>query len=157
MGRITDEELERIKREADLEALVTGKGVRLMERGGDLVGLCPFHDDHEPSLVLDLAKNLWHCFGACGTGGSAIDWVMKTEGVSFRHAVELLRHGREKGNDGKSSAIVRNRTVPLLQSPVDMQADDRELLDQVVSYYHERLMTTPSALSYLEKRGIRDE
>ena len=36
-------------------------------------------------------KNLWHCLGACQAGGSAIDWVMRAEGVSFRLAVELLR------------------------------------------------------------------
>ena len=38
------------------------------------------------------AKNLWHCFG-CGAAGGPIDWVMKKTGVSFRHAVELLRDG----------------------------------------------------------------
>ena len=37
------------------------------------------------------SKNLWHCLGACQQGGSVIDWVMKVEGVSFRHAVERLR------------------------------------------------------------------
>jgi DNA primase len=53
--------------------------------------LCPFHDDREPSLVVSPKKNLWHCLGACQAGGTVIDWVMKAEGVSFRHAVELLR------------------------------------------------------------------
>jgi DNA primase len=38
-------------------------------------------------------KNLWHCLGACQAGGSVIDWVMRAEGVSFRHAVELLKEG----------------------------------------------------------------
>ena len=46
---------------------------------------------HCPSLVISPQKNLWHCLGACQTGGSVIDWVMRAEGVSFRHAVELLR------------------------------------------------------------------
>ena len=55
------------------------------------MGLCPFHDDHAPSLVVTPENNLWHCLGACNVGGSTIDWVMKTQGVSFRHAVELLR------------------------------------------------------------------
>jgi DNA primase len=44
-----------------------------------------------PSLVVSPKTNLWHCLGKCSIGGSAIDWVMKTQGVSFRHAVELLK------------------------------------------------------------------
>ncbi|MBO0707427.1 MAG: hypothetical protein J2P44_03615 [Candidatus Dormibacteraeota bacterium] len=91
MGRIPEAEIERLKREVSLERLVEAKGVRLQRRGADLVGCCPFHDDREPSLVASPKNNLWHCLGECQAGGSVIDWVMRTEGVSFRHAVELLR------------------------------------------------------------------
>ena len=64
-----------------------------MKRAGkDFVGRCPFHEDDTASLVVTPAKNLWHCFGS-GAGGGPIDWVMKKNGVSFRHAVELLREG----------------------------------------------------------------
>jgi DNA primase len=90
MARIPEEELERLKREVSVERLVATRGVELKAHGSNLIGLCPFHDDREPSLVITAAKNLWHCLGACQTGGSVIDWVMKAEGVSFRHAVELL-------------------------------------------------------------------
>ena len=69
------------------------KGVKLKKHGENLLGLCPFHDDREPSLVITPEKNLWHCLGACQTGGTVIDWVMRAEGVRFRHAVELLREG----------------------------------------------------------------
>jgi DNA primase len=82
MPRIPDELLERIKAEVSLERLAERRGVELKRHGADLVGLCPFHEDHEPSLVLSPAKNLWHCLGACQTGGTAIDWVMKAEGCS---------------------------------------------------------------------------
>ena len=63
------------------------------EAGADLVERCPFHDDRTPSLVVTPGKNLWHCLGACQAGGSVVDWAMRAEGVSFRHAVELLRDG----------------------------------------------------------------
>ena len=53
------------------------------------MGLCPFHDDREPSLVISPEKNLWHCLGACQAGGTVIDWVMRAEGISFRHAVGI--------------------------------------------------------------------
>ncbi len=94
MARIADEEVGRLKREVPLEALVAASGVELKKAGADLVGCCPFHDDREPSLVVSPAKNLWHCLGACQAGGSTIDWVMRSQGVSFRHAVELLRAGQ---------------------------------------------------------------
>src|SRR3984885_3182438 len=91
MPRIPDETIERLKREISLERLAEARGIKLARHGADLIGLCPFHDDHEPSLIISPKKNLWHCLGACQAGGTVIDWVMKSEGVSFRHAVELLR------------------------------------------------------------------
>ena len=91
MARIPEEEIERLKSQISLERLALAKGVKLKKHGENLLGLCPFHDDHEPSLVITPDKNLWHCLGACQTGGTVIDWVMRAEGVRFRHAVELLR------------------------------------------------------------------
>ena len=80
MARIADQEVERLKKEVALEALVAASGVELKKAGSDLVGRCPFHDDREPSLVVSPAKNLWHCLGACQAGGSVLDWVMRSRG-----------------------------------------------------------------------------
>ena len=93
MARIPESEIERLKQEISLQRLVEARGVALKKHGSDLIGKCPFHEDNEPSLVITPEKNLWHCLGACQTGGTVIDWVMKVEGVSFRHAAELLREG----------------------------------------------------------------
>ena len=87
----SEEEIQRLKSEVSLERLATAAGVELKQHGKDLLGRCPFHDDREPSLVITPEKNLWHCLGECQTGGTVIDWVMRAEGVSFRHAVELLQ------------------------------------------------------------------
>jgi DNA primase len=65
MARLPDSEIERIKHETDVVALVQAAGVELRRHGADLVGRCPFHDDHGPSLVVTPGKNLWHCLGAC--------------------------------------------------------------------------------------------
>ena len=89
--RIPEEEIELIKREVDLVALVRAQGVELKRQGKDLKGHCPFHNDKNASLIISPHKNLWHCMGACQKGGTVIDWVMEAENVSFRHAVELLR------------------------------------------------------------------
>ncbi|MCU7860307.1 MAG: hypothetical protein KZQ86_10880, partial [Candidatus Thiodiazotropha sp. (ex Lucinoma kastoroae)] len=76
MARIPAEQIERLKQEVSLVRLVEGQGIALKQHGKDYLGLCPFHDDKEPSLVISPEKNLWHCLGACQTGGSVIDWVM---------------------------------------------------------------------------------
>jgi len=65
--------------------------VKLERHGADLLGLCPFRDDHQPSLVIRPSESLWHCLGACQAGGSVIDWAMRAEGVSFRHSAQVLR------------------------------------------------------------------
>ena len=104
-------------------------------------------------------KNLWHCLGACQTGGTAIDWVMRAEGVSFRHAVELLQ------NDALPLAAATSNTTPppkqstvkKLAMPLEREADDARLLGQVIEYYHQTLLQNPEALDYLQLRGIGSE
>jgi len=152
VARIPDEEIERLKTEVSLERLVEGSGVVLRAHGADRLGLCPFHDDHEPSLVVSSKKNLWHCLGACGSGGSVIDWVMRTEGVSFRHAVELLRDGRASSD--VSDRVAARSSVTKLPSPLDRSAGDAELLGQVVEFYHQALLESPEALAYLRSRRV---
>lgn len=153
MARIPDHEIERLKAEVSLVRLVESSGVELKRAGKDYLGRCPFHDDKTPSLVVSEGKNLWHCLGACQTGGTVIDWVMKLQGVSFRHAVELLR------NDSPLAAPaqpVKHSTVRKLPAPVAPDADDAALLRQVIDYYHDTLKQGPEALDYLEARGLRD-
>ena len=153
MARIPDEVLEQLKKEVDLAELVVRSGVALKKAGKDLVGCCPFHDDDTPSLVVTPAKGLWHCMGACQVGGSAIDWVIRTQGVSFRHAVELLRSKEIPTLD--NGTVVRS-TVRRLRSPVASDGADAEVLAQVVAYYHATLQESPEALEYVRRRKIDD-
>jgi DNA primase len=146
MARIPDEELERLKAQVSVERLVEGSGVALKAAGKDLLGRCPFHEDREASLVVTPSKNLWHCFG-CQIGGGPIDWLMKAKGVSFRHAVELLREGTLA-----MPAVSRGR-IRVLPPPVRLDADDQALLAQAIDYYHERLKQTPEALAYLNSNS----
>lgn len=152
MARIPESEIERLKREISVERLAEERGVKLKRHGADLIGLCPFHDDHEPSLVITPSKNLWNCLGACRRGGDVIAWVMHSEGVSFRHAVELLREDSPLATNTRPG--VQRSTVPKLPAPVERSADDHALLQQVVSFYHETLKQSPDALKYLAARGL---
>ena len=155
MARIPEAELARLKQEVSLQRLVEAKGVTLSRHGGaDLIGLCPFHNDTSPSLVVSPDKNLWHCLGACQTGGSVIDWVMKAEGVSFRHAIELLR-ADAPSLAASGGRLVKQSTVRKLAPVLTHDADDQASLRQVVDYYHATLKESPEALAYLDKRGLR--
>ena len=149
MARFADEVIERIKAEVSLVRLAESQGHQLTKHGKDLALCCPFHADKTPSCIISPASNLFNCFG-CGAGGSVIDWVMKTQGVSFRHAVELLK------NDVAAEVAPRTKTVPKLAAPVSLEASDQTLLREVVDYYHSTLLQAPEALAYLEKRGLHD-
>ena len=109
--------------------------------------LCPFHDEDTASCVITPAKNLFNCFG-CGSGGTIVDWVMKRRGVSFPHAIEILR----TGSSGPVSDRVQGvqHIEPIMPMDVSVQTALREVMD----YYHDCLHQTPEALAFLEKRGL---
>ena len=154
MARVPDEEIERLKKAVSVERLAEARGVKLRRHGADLLGLCPFHDDREPSLVVTPKKNLWHCLGACQAGGSAIDWVMRAEGVSFRHAVELLRKDFPSLVAAMAEAERPAKSAPKLPKVLARDATDEELLMRVMDYYHATLAESPEALAYLAARGL---
>lgn len=161
MAMIPEGEIDRIKQTADLAAVIRARGVDLKSSGGDLVGRCPFHDDQSPSLRVTPGKGLWRCMSsACGATGNVIQFVQRFDGVSFRHAYELLKGGGAAAFTGAPTGQpVKKGTVPRLASPLAADADDQAALRQVLDYYHERLRTNenPLALAYLQKRGITAE
>jgi DNA primase catalytic core len=157
MPRIPEEQIERIKKETDLAALVRSRGIELKKHGErNLIGLCPFHDDHDPSFVVTPAKGLFHCLG-CGAAGNAIQFVEKFDKISFRHAFELLAEGGTVAFSSPGYAVKSRSDVRRLENPFDPEASDADLMEQVVEYYHERLLKSPAALEYLEQRGLKDE
>jgi len=155
MAMIPDDEIERIKRETDLAAVVRSRGVALKPAGGDLLGLCPFHADENPSLHVTPAKRLWRCV-SCQATGNVIQFVQRFDGVSFRHAYELLKNGAAF-TGAPTCQPVKKATVPKLPAPVTTDGDDQAALRQVLGYYHERLKENPDALAYLKKRGLTAE
>ena len=88
-GRIRDEDVALVKERADL-ADVIGDVVTLRPAGGgNLKGLCPFHDEKSPSLSVRPTVGSWHCFG-CQEGGDVLSFLMKIDHLSFAEAVERL-------------------------------------------------------------------
>jgi DNA primase len=147
---IAKEELERLKADASLRRLIESQGHELVRRGKDWVMRCVFHEDATPSLVITESKNLYHCFG-CGAGGSVLDWVMKTQGVSLPHAVQLLKHGAPLDGDRVGVAHSSARPLPSLAEDV---SDDQVLLARVADYYHATLKESSQGQAYLAGRGL---
>ena len=148
MARIPQDQLDRLKRDTDLVALARSRGVPLESKGSDFLGLCPFHEETEPSFRINPAKNLFHCFG-CDAKGSVIDFIMRLNGVSFRHAVEILR--KDLPGAPSPSTPTNTKPTPALITP---EAGDDDLRLQVADHYHQTLLESPEATAYLEKRGL---
>ena len=89
MARFTDSQLNKLKTDISLVRLIQSQGYELKQQGKEYMMCCPFHDDKTPSLKVSVEKNVFNCFG-CEASGTIIDWVMKTQNVSFRHACEIL-------------------------------------------------------------------
>lgn len=158
MARIPQEEIDRIKREVSVADLVRARGIELCGHGENLIGLCPFHDDREPSLVITPAKNLWNCLGACNAGGDVIRWVERSEHVPFVRAVELLHRGYPHFSDAVKRGP-RTEAIARPACPISVEMSDRELTAAVIDYYAKRLNRTdaPEAVRYLDQRGIWNE
>ena len=172
MARIPESEINRLKQEVSVQRLAEAQGIALKRHGADLLGLCPFHDDKEPSLVISPKKNLWHCLGACNEGGDVIQWTMKRQGISFRHAVALLQEddpalassvakpvtgALPPGAPAYSPSMdIKRNTTCKHSTPLAADPDDQAQLNRVIDYYHETLKTSQEALAYLEKRGLND-
>jgi DNA primase catalytic core len=152
MARFDDHEIETLKKNISLLRLAETQGHELKKEGKDYVMCCPFHEEETASMKITPSNNLFHCFG-CGEGGSVIDWVMKTQGVSFRHAVELLRTDSSLVAEPLKA---KNATVRKLTSPLSEDADKQTALQQVIAFYHDTLKQSPDAQDYLRARGLDD-
>ncbi|ENB7997335.1 toprim domain-containing protein [Escherichia coli] len=148
MARIPEAELQHLKAAVSLVAVVQAQGRQLVKKGKDFTTLCPFHDEKTPSCVISPEKNLYHCFG-CNAGGSVLNWVMQTEKLSLRKAVERL-----KAELGDNPAVVPLVTKDEPEIFAEDEAGRQQLLSRVVEFYHHTLLNAPEAVAYLEKRRL---
>ncbi len=144
-------EKDRIKSQTDIVSVITSYGISLEKKGSSFMGLCPFHEDKNPSLSVDQSKGLFHCFG-CGAGGDIFDFVMKHQGVEFREALSILKGSGDtnlKSKEAKPSKTITEKkdSSVIAKSPLGG-------LEDVADYYHRQLSSYPEATAYLKKRGI---
>jgi len=132
--------IDKIRKKADIVELIS-RYVNLKQSGNSYKGVCPFHEDNDPSLTVDPDKKLWHCFG-CGAGGDVFNFLMKIENLSFPDAVrELAGEVGVKVPDQGGSSGGGNLTA---------------LMNEVNDYFHANLIKRGvgnKARKYLKNRG----
>jgi len=100
-------EKDQVKKQIDIISLFEYFGTHLEKKGKSHTGLCPFHDDKNPSLSVDAEKGLYNCFG-CGESGDAIDLVKAVKGFSFTESLAFLKEYAGSGNNKTVRAIEAN-------------------------------------------------
>lgn len=138
------EDIDRVRERTDLVELAS-EVTRVKRSGRSVMAVCPFHSEKTPSLSIDPARGLFHCFG-CGKSGDIFGWIQETQGLGFSDALELL---------------ARRASVTLTKDPDAAKRRDRrerlvDAVEQTVSFYNERLRTGDDAghaRSYLRSRG----
>jgi len=150
MPRISEEEINRVRSKADI-AEVIGKYLPLVKRGRNYAAVCPFHNDHDPSLYISTDKQIYKCF-VCNAGGNVFTFVQNYEKVSFPEAVikvaelvnEPLSYSRDAFVNEKYDAKTQNY-FKIFNEAIDF-----------LSYQLYSEMATEQ-LSYLYQRGYSDE
>lgn len=130
-------------------AEVVSRRVKLTRKGHEHLGLCPFHKEKTPSFTLNEEKGFYHCFG-CGAHGSAFDFVMQTEGLSFPEAVERLA-----GDAGMEVPV----DTPQERERALRNQSLYDVMEQAAAVYEKTLRMPEGrpALNYLKGRGLGDE
>jgi DNA primase catalytic core len=140
--------IQAIKNQTDLVKYLQSRGLRLKKSGREYIGLCPFHDDHNPSFSVNPSVNLWHCF-ACDIGGDVIKFVELYDKVSFNEAIEILGGkaypSAEGGQAGKAGPDVHGGASGRLA-----------LLKQVFDFYRRTFSEDKRGVEYLQSRGLSD-
>lgn len=147
MAYIKDEEINDIRSHADIVDIISDY-LPVTQKGKNFVTVCPFHDDHSPSLVISRERQIFNCF-TCRTGGNVFSFIMKYENVGFLEAVKTV-----------ANKIGYNLKLDNFTDFTDSKyKEDYEIMDFASKYYMNNIMTTSgeNARKYLSNRGITEE
>lgn len=147
MAVITNEEINNIRSKANIVDII-GSYLPLTQRGRNYLCVCPFHDDHSPSMSVSEEKQIYKCF-ACGNTGNVFTFVENYEDVSFLDAVMIVA---EKCGISIDKSLIKNNKVV-------SNKEEFEIMNLAEKFYQNNLKTEfgTTALDYLNKRGISEE
>ena len=140
--------LDELRSRISLSGLI-GRTVKLVRRGREYTGLCPFHHEKTPSFYVVEDKSFFHCFG-CGAHGDAIGFVMRNDNLDFIEAIEKLA--------GEAGLAVP-RATPQERERAQQQKTLLEALEAAAAFYEARLASPAGARArnYLRERGLDTE
>ena len=128
---------------------VVGRQVKLVRRGREHTGCCPFHNEKTPSFTVNDVKGFYHCFG-CGAHGSVYDFIINSQGMTFIEAVEML---------AAETGVEVPKPSPEAQEAQKMRSTLYEVMELAAKWYAEQLHTMGGkfALDYVKGRGLSDQ
>ena len=143
MAYIKDEELNAIREQADIVDIISDY-LSLKQRGKNFLAVCPFHDDHSPSLVVSRERQMFNCF-TCRTGGNVFTFIMKYENVSFVEAVKIV-----------ADKIGYNLNISDYTDYTTANKEDYDIMEFAKKFYLNNIFTEKgiAARKYLQDRGI---
>lgn len=136
-------DIDRVRESVDLVDLIS-EVTKVKKSGRTFMAICPFHEEKTPSMSVDRARGLYHCFG-CGKGGDLFSFVQETQGLNFADSLEML---------------ARKAGVTLARDPGEAKRRGRrgaavDAIRQAIEVYHTRLKKDPDAgpaRAYLRSR-----
>ena len=118
---------------------VVGRRVQLNKKGSNYWGVCPFHDDHKPSMAVNQDKQFYYCF-VCQASGNSINFLRDYENLDFTDAVETL-------------ASSLGLDIPYEKTEIQDE-NDYSILDEAVKVFEAKLKESKKAINYLKSRNI---
>lgn len=149
MIRYSDEIIDEVRQSSDIVNIIS-QYVALKRKGRNYFGVCPFHNEKNPSFSVSPDKQIFHCFG-CGVGGNVYTFLTKIEGIGFKEALEML-------------AEKQNIQLPILDTSVDNALEDLKakvfkVNEFTADFYHQNLYkaTAKPAQEYVKQRKLNNE
>ncbi len=142
--------VEEIRSRSDIVDVISGY-IKLQRKGSNYVGVCPFHNDRNPSMSVNQPRQIYHCF-SCGAGGDVFKFVMEYENLSFPEAVKVLA-------DRAGVALPKQEYSKEAKKQVDLKAQIMELNKLAAQYYYYTLRQPAGeqGLQYLLSRQLSGE
>ena len=145
MAGISDLELNELRSKADIVEIISDY-IPLNAKGNNYWGVCPFHEDHSPSMSVSKDKQIYKCF-SCGAAGNVFSFVQNYENVSFMEAVKII-----------SDKIGYNFTGQIIIPKNTKFLREYEMMELALKYFQNTLNTKDGieAIKYLKERGLSE-